>query len=441
MSTKVGVVSLGCVKNQVDTEEMLSFLKKDGFEFVNGAQDADVLVVNTCGFIASAKEESIDAILEMAEYKKSGHCRVLCVTGCLAQRYGEELLEQIPEIDVLTGVSQYPQLSGFIKKAMDGERAGSTERGEDFAGCGRVLTTAPNTAYVRVSEGCDNRCTYCAIPLIRGGFRSRREDDILREMTDLAANGAGEQIIISQDTSRYGDDLKDTSLTKLLKKAEAIEGITWLRALYCYPDETDKAMIDELAENSKFCRYLDLPLQHASPAVLKRMNRRGDIKETEELLHYARERGFALRTTMIVGFPGETEEDFELLMDFIELVRFDRLGAFAFSREEDTAAYKMPNQIPEDVKQARLDRLMQRQRQISLERNQERIGSVVSVLVTSIKGKKAYGRSAWEAPDSDGLIEITNGKGLKEGQFVKVKITGATDYDLTGEAVGDEVNA
>ncbi len=433
MNTKVGVVSLGCVKNQVDTEEMLSFLQKDGFEFVNDASKAQVLVVNTCGFIASAKEESIDAILEMAEYKKSGNCQVLCVTGCLAQRYGEELKEQIPEIDVLTGVSQYPRLSGFIRDALGGAKTGTTERGEDFAGCGRVLTTAPYTAYVRISEGCDNNCTYCAIPLIRGGFRSRKEEDILSEMEGLAQNGAKEQILISQDTSRYGDDLKATSLTALLQKAEQIKGITWLRALYCYPDETNKAMIDALYENSKFCRYLDLPLQHASPAVLKRMNRRGDIQEIEELLHYARERGFALRTTMIVGFPGETEEDFELLMQFIERVRFDRLGAFAYSKEEDTLAYKMPDQVPENIKQERLDRLMTRQKQISLERNQLRIGSVEKVLITALNGKIALGRSAWEAPDSDGLIQIKARKLPKEGEFVTVKITGASWYDLQAD--------
>ena len=439
MSAKVGVISLGCVKNQVDTEEMLSFLMKDGFQFVNDPAEAEVLVVNTCGFITSAKEESIDAILEMAEYKKTGACRVLCVTGCLSQRYGKELTEQIPEIDVLTGVSQYPHLPEYIRQAMQGQKAGSTERGEDFSGCGRVLTTAPYTAYVRVSEGCDNRCAYCAIPLIRGGFRSRKEEEILSEMAELAQNGAKEQIIISQDTSRYGADLKGTSLAKLLKKAEDIKGIAWLRALYCYPDETSKEMIDALSENSIFCKYLDLPLQHASPSVLKRMNRRGDIREIEEMLVYDRARGFALRTTMIVGFPGETDEDFEQLMAFVERVRFDRLGAFAFSREENTPAYQMKGQIPEEIKQARLDRLMKKQQQISLERNLERVGSVEKVLITEVRGETAFGRSAWEAPDSDGLIKIKTPEKLTEGQFVTVKITGASEYDLTASLMNEEV--
>ncbi len=438
---KLGVVSLGCVKNRVDTEEMLSFLKEDGFQFVQDAGSAEVLVVNTCGFIASAKEESIDAILEMAQYKQEGACKVLCVTGCLAQRYGQELLEQIPEIDVLTGVSQYPQLAGYIREALTGNRAGSTERGEDFTGCGRVLTTAPYTAYVRVSEGCDNRCSYCAIPLIRGGFRSRPMHSVLAEMRELAANGAREQILIAQDTTRYGSDLEGASLAALLGEAEKIAGIDWLRVLYCYPEQTDKALIDAMAANTKLCRYLDLPLQHASPKVLKRMNRRGDIAEIEQLLLYARERGFALRTTMIVGFPGETEEDFSQLMDFCARVRFDRLGAFAFSPEEDTAACRMPDQVPEEVKQRRLDALMAQQKKISLERNRERVGSVVKVLVTSVKGKTALGRSAWEAPDSDGLIRLRHDGSLEEGQFVMARVTGAGDYDLSAQALpGEELS-
>ena len=434
---KVGVVSLGCVKNRVDTEEMLSFLKKDGFTFVSEPNTAEVLIVNTCGFIASAKEESIDAILEMAQYKKTGVCRVLCVTGCLAQRYGQDLLEQIPEIDVLTGVSQYPGLAGFISSALEGQREGSTQRGEDFTGCGRVLTTAPYTAYVRISEGCDNRCTYCAIPLIRGGFRSRAMQDVLEEMRTLALSGVKELILIAQDTSRYGRDLKDASLAELLLQAEQIPGVEWLRVLYCYPDETDKALIDAMADNPKFCRYLDLPLQHASPKILKNMNRRGDIKETEELLLYAREHGFALRTTMIVGFPGETEDDFRQLMDFCARVRFDRLGAFAFSPEEDTPAFSMADQVPEKTKQQRLDTLMGLQQQISLERNRLRIGSIEKVLITGIKGEIAQGRSAWEAPDSDGLIFIAQGGHLQEGQFVTVQITDASAYDLNAQILNE----
>ncbi len=432
---KVGVVSLGCAKNRVDTEEMLSFLQKDGFQFTDDPGQAEVLVVNTCGFIAPAKEESVDAILEMAQYKRTGRCRVLCVTGCLAQRYGEELHQDIPEIDVLTGVSRYPELPGYIRRALAGERAGSTERGEDFSGCGRVLTTAPYTAYVRVAEGCDNRCAYCAIPLIRGGFRSRPQESILKEMRELASQGVKEHILISQDTSRYGSDLKGQSLAGLVGRAARIPGVAWLRVLYCYPDETDRCLIDTMASFPNVCRYLDLPLQHAAPGVLKRMNRRGDIREAEELLAYTREKGFALRTTMIVGFPGETEKDFQELMDFCARVSFDRLGAFAFSPEEDTAAFRMKGQVPDKEKHRRLDALMAQQKSISLARNRLRLGREETVLVTGKSGRDALGRSAWEAPDSDGLIYIRGGAGLPEGTFTHVRFTGASAYDLKAEPV------
>ncbi len=431
----VGVVSLGCVKNQVDTEEMLSFLKKDGFHFVHDPADAEVLIVNTCGFITSAKEESIDAIFEMAQFRKTGPCRVLCVTGCLAQRYGDDLLKEIPEIDVLTGVSQYPRLAGFIQSALDGQRAGSTERGEDFAGCGRVLTTAPYTAYVRIAEGCDNRCAYCAIPLIRGGFRSRPQDSILEEMRALAAQGVKEQILISQDTSRYGADLKGISLAGLLREAAAIQGIHWLRVLYCYPDETDRELIDTMAGDGKICRYLDLPLQHASPGILRKMNRRGEIGQIEDLLNYARDRGFALRTTMIVGFPGETEKDFQDMLHFCERVQFDRLGAFAFSPEEETPAFHMKGQIPEAEKRRRLDELLHMQQRISLARNRLRIGQEETVLITGRSGKDYVGRSQWEAPDSDGLIKVKSSAVFEEGQFVRAKVTDASTYDLASEAL------
>ncbi|NLX82220.1 MAG: 30S ribosomal protein S12 methylthiotransferase RimO [Clostridiales bacterium] len=435
---KVGVVSLGCVKNRVDTEEMLSFLQKDGFVFTANPEQAEILVVNTCGFINSAKEESIDTILEMAEYKKDGVCQVLCVTGCLSQRYANELAEQIPEIDVMIGVSQYPQLASLINRALAGKRTSDVSRGPDFTGCGRVLTTPPYTAYVRISEGCDSRCTYCTIPLIRGPYRSRPMQDILEEMRTLAEQGAKEQILIAQDTSRYGIDLKDASLASLLDEAAKIPGITWLRVLYCYPDETNKALIDAMEKNPKFCRYLDLPLQHASPRILKAMNRRGDIQQIEGLLSDARARGFALRTTMIVDFPGETEEDYSQLMDFCARVRFDRLGAFTFSPEEDTPAFNMKDQVPEDIKQQRLDALMRMQQEISYQHNQQRIGTIVTVLVTDVDGSTAIARSAFEAPDSDGSILITNSAQLIEGQFVTVEITDATAYDLTARLIKKE---
>ena len=427
---KVGVISLGCVKNRVDTEEMLSFLKEDGFSFVADPAQAQVLIVNTCGFITSAKEESIDAILEMAEHKKTGQCQVLCVTGCLAQRYEKELLNDIPEIDVLTGVSQYPALPGLIRGALSGQRASATGRTRDFNSCGRVLTTPSYSAYVRIAEGCDNRCAYCAIPGIRGGFRSREMADLLREMEGLAKDGAREQILIAQDTSRYGIDLKNTSLIQLLDAASQIPGIDWLRVLYCYPDEIDASLIDLMASRPNICKYLDLPLQHASPRILRAMNRRGDIDKTKQLLHYARSKGFALRTTVILGFPGETEEDVDMLMDFMREVRFDRLGAFSFSPEEDTPAEKMPDQVPEDVKAKRLDRVMRLQAEISLERNLLRVGNEEMLLITGREGGVYSARSQWEAPDSDGIIRLSSEQNLKPGQMVKARITAASTYDL-----------
>ncbi|MGI6689069.1 MAG: 30S ribosomal protein S12 methylthiotransferase RimO [Christensenellales bacterium] len=432
---KVGVISLGCVKNRVDTEEMLSFLKEDGFSFVTDPAQAQVLIVNTCGFITSAKEESIDAILEMAAYKETGLCQALCVTGCLAQRYEKELLADIPEIDVLTGVSQYPALPGLIRKALSGQRVSSTQRSEGFNSCGRMLTTPSYSAYVRIAEGCDNRCAYCAIPGIRGRFRSRQMADILNEMKGLAQRGVREQILIAQDTSRYGIDLKDASLSQLLDAASRIPGIDWLRALYCYPDEIDESLIDLMASRPNICKYLDLPLQHASPKILRAMNRRGDIEETKRLLRYAREKGFALRTTVIVGFPGETEEDVEMLTDFMREVRFDRLGAFSFSPEEDTPAEKMPNQVPEDIKAQRLDRVMRLQADISLEQNRLRLGSEETLLITGREGKAYTARSQWEAPDSDGIIRLAGPQSLKPGQMLKARITAASTYDLEATTI------
>lgn len=438
---KVGVISLGCVKNRVDTEEMLSFLQKDGFRFVRDPARAEVLIVNTCGFITSAKEESIEAILEMAAYKTSGRCRVLCVTGCLAQRYEKELLADIPEIDVLTGVSQYEALPALIRDALNGRRASATQRTDGFNACGRVLTTPAYSAYVRIAEGCDNRCAYCAIPGIRGPFRSREMADILKEMAQLSQSGAREQILIAQDSSRYGRDLKNASLLQLLDAASRIPGIDWLRVLYCYPDEIDEALIDLMAARPNICKYLDLPLQHASPRILKAMNRRGDAQRTRELLKYARARGFALRTTVIVGFPGESQEDIDLLTDFMRELRFDRLGAFAFSPEEGTPAEKMPGQVPEDVKAARLEAVMQLQAAISLEQNRKRLGSTELLLVTGRAGGRYIARSQWEAPDSDGIIRLDSEKPLKPGQMVEARITAAGTYDLQAQAAENRGNA
>lgn len=431
---KIGVISLGCAKNQVDTEEMLALLLQNGYVLTPTPSEADILILNTCGFIASAKEESIDAILEMAEYKKTGVCKLLCVTGCLAQRYEKELLTDIPEIDVLIGVSQYEQLPNLILNALEGERVHDTTRNHTFNNCGRYLTTPPYSAYVRIADGCNNRCAYCAIPLIRGHFRSKSESAILEELKTLSEQGVKEAIFIAQDTTAYGKDLNNNeNLIALLEKASSIPQLIWLRMLYCYPDEIDLDFLNKAAAIPKLCRYLDLPLQHASPSLLKHMNRRGDIQKTKELLIQARKLGFALRSTFIVGFPGETEEDFNLLLDFCREIEFDRIGAFAFSPEEDTPAFSMPDQIPDEIKQQRLDSLMRLQAKISLKRGQTRVGEITTALVTGKKGKIWQGRSPWETPDSDGLLLIRANIPLKEGEFITVRITHAHEYDLEAE--------
>lgn len=434
----VGVVSLGCAKNRVDTEQMLYLLVQDGFSLTQSPEEADVLIVNTCGFIEPAKEESIRTILEMAQHKQTGRCKVLCVTGCLSQRYGDEIARDMPEIDVLTGVSAYEQLPGMIRDALNGKRGMDTTRRAPLAGCGRILTTPPYSAYIRIAEGCDNRCAYCAIPLIRGGFVSRPKKEILDEMRALAKSGAREQILIAQDTTRYGMDGDQGSLAELIRDAANTPGLDWLRLLYCYPDETDEHLIDEMAAHPNVCRYLDLPLQHASPKMLRAMNRRGDIDRVTELLKYARSRGFALRTTFIVGFPGETETDFEQLMAFVTVMRFDRLGAFAFSPEEDTRAADMPDQVPEALKTERLDRLMRLQATISRERNEARVGTDTRVLVTRGDGRRYSGRSEFEAPDADGLIHFTSDAVLPEGTFATVRIERGDTYDLYGTCTGTE---
>ena len=435
MSLKVGMISLGCNKNRVDSETALGLLRDNGYEFTGDPAEADVLMVNTCGFIESAKEESIDAILEMAEYKKTGRCRLLVVTGCLAQRYEKSLLEEIPEIDLLMGVNQYERLADAIEAALQGQKQSLCQEKFDFFEQDRMLTTPGYTAYTRIGDGCNNRCTFCAIPLIRGHYRSRGEKEILEEVRRLAEQGVREHILVAQDTTRYGTDWQaHSALPELMEKAAAIPGVDWLRVLYCYPDETDQRLLDVMAAHDNICKYLDLPIQHINDDILRRMHRRGDSSDIRRCLRLARERGFALRTSIIVGFPGETEEQFRELLDFVEEAEFDRLGAFAYSAEEDTPAARMPDQIPEEIKQERLDRLMTLQARISLRRNRLRVGTVEKVLVTDRSDDGfLLGRSQFEAPETDGEIVFT-GKGSPEiGSFVQVKITSAKTYDLTGE--------
>ena len=435
MSLKVGMISLGCNKNRVDSETALGLLRDNGYEFTGDPAEADVLMVNTCGFIESAKEESIDAILEMAEYKKTGRCRLLVVTGCLAQRYEKSLLEEIPEIDLLMGVNQYERLADAIETALQGQKQSLCQEKFDFFEQDRVLTTPGYTAYTRIGDGCNNRCTFCAIPLIRGHYRSRGEKEILEEVRRLAEQGVREHILVAQDTTRYGTDWQEHSaLPELMEKAAAIPGVDWLRVLYCYPDETDQRLLDVMAAHDNICKYLDLPIQHINDDILRRMHRRGDSSDIRRCLRLARERGFALRTSIIVGFPGETEAQFRELLDFVEEAEFDRLGAFAYSAEEDTPAARMPDQIPEEIKQERLDRLMTLQARISLRRNRLRVGTVEKVLVTDRSDDGfLLGRSQFEAPETDGEIVFTGKESPEIGSFVQVKITSAKTYDLTGE--------
>ncbi|MBE5807312.1 MAG: 30S ribosomal protein S12 methylthiotransferase RimO [Clostridiales bacterium] len=435
----VGLLSLGCAKNLVDSENLLGQLTQRGLRIVNDPAEADVLFVNTCGFIESAKQESIDAIFEMAQYKTQGRCKKLFVTGCLAQRYPDALLSEIPEIDGIMGVSDYARLDQMLSDANDGLRPCYIQDGPRFLKTPRVLTNAGYTAYVKISDGCNNRCTFCAIPLIRGAYASRPFDDIVEECRTLAKKGVTEITLIAQDTSRYGSDFGDGHflLPELLEAVSAIDEVHWVRVLYCYPDSSDDRLLDAIERLPKVAKYLDLPLQHIDDALLKRMNRRGDAALIRDRIRACRERGILVRTTMIVGFPGETDAQFEELADFVRETRFDRLGAFTYSAEEGTPAARMPDQVDEDVKQARLDQLMMLQQGISMELNQKRVGTVCEVLVDGRDEEHGlYGRSLMEAPESDGIIWLKSDRPLEPGTYVRAKITDADAYDLVAEVIG-----
>lgn len=433
----VGMVSLGCAKNLVDSENMLGMLRDRGYEIVNDPAQAEIIFVNTCGFIESAKQESIDAIFEMAEYKKTGKLKKLFVTGCLAQRYADALASEMPEVDGFMGVADYARLYDMLDEAMAGKRPIYMNDGERFFNSGRVLTSAPYSAYVKISDGCNNRCTYCAIPLIRGNYSSRPFDDIVAECRRLASEGVTEITLIAQDTSRYSCDFGDKHymLPELLRAVSEIEGVHWVRVLYCYPDSTEDRLLDEIANNPKVAPYLDLPLQHINDPILKAMNRRGSADWIKSRIAECKKRGLTLRTTMIVGFPGETEEQFTELLQFVKDARFDRLGAFTYSPEEGTKAAVMPNQIDEDVKIERLDQLMMLQQSISMELLEQRIGEVCEVLVEGRDEDGWYGRSIREAPESDGCIHLITGRELIPGSYIQARIVSADAYDLTAEVL------
>ena len=418
---------------------MLGILRKAGYRITADEREADILIVNTCGFIEPAKQESIDTLLSLARYKQEGKLKLLAATGCLTQRYEQAILQDMPEVDLVLGVSQYPMLPRAIEEALAGKRP-SYCAPEPTVLCGeRVLTTAPYTAYVRIADGCDNRCAYCAIPLIRGGFRSRDMQSVLDEIRALAEQGVKEHVLVAQDTSRFGMDTHGRSLLpELMVRAADIPGVEWLRVLYCYPDEVDDTLLEAMASRPNICRYLDLPLQHADPQLLRRMNRRGDIEQTRAFLKKAREMGFTLRTTFITGFPGETEEDFTQLAEFAKDVQFERMGCFAYSQEEDTPAASLPDQVEEEVKEHRAEILMDRQMAIMEAQGLELVGQTLEVLVEGFDryAECWFGRSYRDAPDIDGKVFFTTeGKRPRLGSFVKVTVTGCMDCDLTGELV------
>ncbi len=446
---KIGVVSLGCPKNLVDSETMLGLIHEENYEITNNPSEAEIIIVNTCGFIESAKEESINTILQMAEYKKSGSCKYIIVTGCLSQRYAEELFNELPEADAIAGVEVYDEIGSIIKRVMNGERFIMLERSkpdviytskETFLP--RILTTPSYTAYLKIAEGCDNCCSYCAIPKIRGPYRSKPMEQVLKEAKALADNGVKELIVVAQDTTCYGEDLPGGKLllADLLKELNKIESLKWIRVMYCYPNNFTDELIETFASLDKVCKYVDLPLQHASNRLLASMNRYDTREEVETLLAKLRKRipGIVIRTTFIVGFPGETNADFEELKEFVEQQRFENAGVFAYSQEEGTVAGAMPNQIPDEIKQERYHELMALQAQISEEIHKDTEGQTLEVLVEGIEEDGSglhYGRSYREAPDIDGLVFIENPGDIKPGCFVKVNILQGFTYESVGERI------
>lgn len=439
---KAGFVSLGCAKNLVDTEVMLGLLRQAGIEIIDRPEEAEILIVNTCSFISSAKEESIDTILQMAEYKKTGKCRSLIMAGCLGQRYPQELLAELPEVDAILGTGAWHRINEAVDATLkDGRRVVFADADKTLYDemTPRVTTTPFYSAYVKIAEGCDNCCSYCVIPLVRGGFRSRRMDSIVSEVERLVSGGVKEINLIAQDTTSYGKDHSDEGpqLTALLRRLVAIEGLQWIRLLYCYPSHFNEELIELIATEEKICKYIDLPLQHINDSVLAAMNRRDNRAKVESLLRRLRERisGLALRTTFIVGFPGETDEQFKELADFVAAQRFDRVGIFTYSQEEGTPAGEMQEQIPEEVKQERYHQLMALQSKISEELNCSLEEQVMDVLIESIDQEKnlAMGRSYREAPEVDGMIYVENAGNIKSGDLVKVRILQGFTYDVVGE--------
>lgn len=439
MNIKVGMISLGCPKNQVDGELMLEKLNKAGFQIVGAIEDADIMIINTCGFIEDAKREAIEAILEVAEYKAAGLISSVIVTGCLAERYQEEILKEIPEVDSVIGIGADGDIVKICQKAAVGISTSFFPDKKLLPLEGdRMLSTPPHWAYLKLSDGCDNKCSYCAIPGIRGSYIERSMESIIEEAKELASKGVKEVILVAQDTTKYGMQLYgEYRLAKLLKELVKIDGIEWFRLFYCYPDRVTDELIDVIAEEEKICSYIDIPLQHCNSDVLRSMNRNGSYDSLKELLAKMKSRikGLSLRTTFMVGFPGESEEQFEELCRFIKDIEFDRLGCFAFSPEEDTPAFDFDNQIDDKIKQRRAEVLMDIQYSITEKANQAKIGNIYKVVIDSFEDGKYVGRSYLDSPEIDTGIIITSKNELSVGDFIQVRITDYDGYDLIGEEI------
>ena len=438
---KLLCISLGCDKNLVDTEMMLGLLNRDGYTFTDDEYEADVIVINTCCFIGDAKEESVNTILEMAQRKIDGNCKALIVTGCLAQRYKQEIIDEIPEVDGILGTSTYDEISNVLKKALGGEGSVSCFHELDLlpqTETDRILTTGGHYAFLKIAEGCDKHCTYCIIPTLRGNYRSVPMENLIKEAEKLADKGVKELILVAQETTLYGVDLYGKkSLPELLKKLCQISGIQWIRIQYCYPEEITDELIEVMKEESKICRYLDIPIQHASDRILKRMGRRTSKEQLKDIINKLRSEipDIALRTTLISGFPGETEEDHEELMEFVDEMEFERLGVFAYSAEEDTPAAEFPDQVPQEIKEDRRDAIMELQQEISLDLSQSMVGKTLEVMIEGkVADENAYvARTYMDGPGVDGMIFVQTGEELMSGDFAKIRVTGAMEYDLIGE--------
>lgn len=437
---KISCISLGCDKNLVDAEKMMRILKSDGCEFTNHQEEAEVVIVNTCCFIGDAKEESIDTILEMAKLKRFGRCKSLIVTGCLAQRYQAELMAEMPEVDACVGTAAWDQVAQVIRKTLDGQKEMcfmDVNRLPE-AGNPRILTTGGHYAFLKIAEGCDKHCTYCVIPDVRGRYRSVPMEELIREAEELAGAGVKELVLVAQETTLYGlDRYGEKMLPRLLHELCRIDGIRWVRILYCYPEEITPELIEAMKAEEKVCHYLDVPIQHASERILKRMGRGTDREQLRAIVSTLRREipDIVLRTTLICGFPGEEEEDHEILMDFVREMEFERLGVFTYSQEEGTPAAEFEDQVDDEVKERRRDELMELQRDISIKKTESVVGRELDVM---IEGEMAdedacVGRTYMDAPDVDGLVFVNADRELLSGEFVRVKVTGATEYDLIGE--------